>query len=333
MLWSRSQCRRLVTLFRGRFSASCSFSSSFCLNARKKKSQYGDVDTEQYSSLVKSVVSVKASSQTPGSILTEDERLFGSVVKSKAQVSEQVKKPWPLFNEAKSSISPEPQNQNLSRINLQRGSNESRVASVTRILQNTMSAQQLFYLQRWRRRKISELGEEGFKEYTTKMFTQGKLFHAAIDDVLTSGKSLKEAECEEQVSGYLQSISHVLDSITGVKAIESVVRHESLKYLGIVDCVATYKDTLCIIDWKTSEKPKPLLDNTYDNPLQIAAYIGALNSDDNYNYQVENGLIVVAYKDGSPAHSHFLYTDQVETYWERWLLRLEKYMEKDIQQT
>ena len=38
-----------------------------------------------------------------------------------------------------------------------------------------------------------------------------------------------------------------------------------------------FRGTLCLIEWKTSSKPKPLLGDTYDNPLQIVAYLGAVN--------------------------------------------------------
>ncbi|XP_037394209.1 mitochondrial genome maintenance exonuclease 1 isoform X2 [Pygocentrus nattereri] len=303
-----SLCVSRAGLGSGLFSLRRSFSSLPALCGRKKSSEYSSVDSEHYSSLVRAVVSTRTSSQTPESIESEDARLFGAVVRSKPkQAPKTLKNPSPLLNEAKSSVRSEYEAEAMTRIALRRNPDQPTLPSVTKILQKTMSATQLFYLERWKRRKIAELGEEGFKEYRLK----------------------EDVECPEDVAGYLQSIGHVLEDVTGVRAIESVVEHESLKYLGIMDCVAMYRGSLCVIDWKTSEKPKPFIHNTYDNPLQVAAYIGALNSDNNYNYQVENGLIVVAYKDGSPAHSHCLNAEQVTQYWEKWLFRLEEYKEKD----
>lgn len=158
----------------------------------------------------------------------------------------------------------------------------------------------------------------------TDLFRQGKLFHSALEDVLTSHATWKDrspSEYPPEVQGYMQSVSDILEDIRAVRAIESTVQHETLNYLGVVDCVARYRwknwfpdlfstpglsylsffklisltwliqtfscrGVLCVIDWKTSEKPKPFLSNTYDNPLQVAAYAGALNSDANYKYQV-----------------------------------------------
>ena len=37
-----------------------------------------------------------------------------------------------------------------------------------------------------------------------------------------------------------------------------------------------------LIDWKTSEKKKSTLAKTFDAPLQVAAYVGALNHDSRY---------------------------------------------------
>ncbi|XP_008944925.1 PREDICTED: mitochondrial genome maintenance exonuclease 1-like, partial [Merops nubicus] len=161
------------------------------------------------------------------------------------------------------------------------------------------------------------------------LFLQGELFHAALESLFLSEKTAAKEQREDvALSGYLSSVQRVLEDISEVQALESAVQHETLQYLGLVDCVAKYRGQLCVIDWKTSEKPKPFLKNTFDNPLQVAAYIGAINHDANYEFQVRCGLIVVAYKDGSPAHPHFMDPALCSEYWNKWLLRLEEYMDR-----
>ncbi|XP_030297604.1 mitochondrial genome maintenance exonuclease 1 [Sparus aurata] len=317
-------------------SVSC-FSASHCLNSPKRHSPYSSVDSERYSSLVKSVMSVRVSSQTPETLQAEDEHIYGPVVKAQTTSSgPKMRGPktlHPFLNCEETLNLEEPESGQPVRIALNRGQGRSSVPSVTRILQQTLSPDQIFYLERWKKRMIAELGEEGFKQYSLNLFRQGKLFHSAVEEVLTSGtpqnRNLSETpEYPPDVQGYMESISHILEDVGAVRAIESTVQHNALNYLGVADCVARYRGVLCVIDWKTSEKPKPFLRNTYDNPIQVAAYAGALNNDANYKYQVENGLIVVAYKDGSPGHAHKLSSELMLEYWKTWLVRLEEFTEQ-----
>ncbi|XP_031732581.1 mitochondrial genome maintenance exonuclease 1 [Anarrhichthys ocellatus] len=313
------------------------FSAYRCVRSPKRNSPYSAVDSERYSSLVKSVMSSRVSSQTPETLQTEDEHVYGPVVKAPTPSSRpEVRVPktlHPFLHFQETLQAEEPESGPPVRILLNRAGRSS-VPSVTRILQQTLSPDQIFYLERWKRRMIAELGEEGFKEYSQKLFRQGRLFHSAVEDILVSGATWKNrnppesSEYPPEVQGYMESISHVLEDVGAVRATESTVHHDMLNYLGIVDCVARYRGVLCVIDWKTSEKPKPFLSNTYDNPVQVAAYAGALNNDGNYKYQVENGLIVVAYKDGSPAHVHRLSSELMLKYWTTWLIRLEEFTEQ-----
>ncbi|NXS11987.1 MGME1 exonuclease, partial [Neodrepanis coruscans] len=305
-------------------------STSACIYSKKKKENgYEQVDQERYKNLVYSVTSYKTSAQTPETILEEDNLLYGPPDKHRPPVKAGTKSPknWvPLINPNK-IIPPTSSDSNLPRkIELQK----TKMPSVTRVLQQTLSPQQVFYLERWKQKMIAELGKEGFEEYTKNLFLQGELFHSALESIFLSEEvETKEKSEDDVISGYLASVEHVLGDVSEVKALESAVHHESLQYLGLVDCVAKYRGQLCVIDWKTSEKPKPFLKNTYDNPLQVAAYIGAINHDANYDFQVHCGLIVVAYKDGSPAHPHFMDLDLCSQYWNKWLLRLEEYMDRN----
>ncbi|KAM3930802.1 mitochondrial genome maintenance exonuclease 1 [Leptodactylus fuscus] len=334
-------CKRLVDVLPHQtyspvfLSTSCSFQSK-----KKKVNGYEYVDQEKYANLVRTVTTSKSSSQTPERIFEEDSFLYGKVVRSKDPSQEPEPKvpsnPIPLNNPNKVLLSVEKTDPKIPvKIGLPGKSQmtNGKLPSVTRILQQTMPMEQAFYLERWKQRMIMELGEEGFIEYTAAVFSQGKLFHEQLEDLLLSEEQYTEKPDDtEELVGYMNSIEHVLSDVVGVKSLESAVVHSELQYLGFVDCVANYRGKLCVIDWKTSEKQKPNLKNTFDNPLQVAAYMGAINHDQNYNFQVDCGLIVIAYKDGSPAHAHFMDSEKCLHYWDKWLLRLEEYREKKEKQ-
>lgn len=86
-----------------------------------------------------------------------------------------------------------------------------------------------------------------------------------------------------------------------------------------------FRDAMCALEWKTSEKSKPKLSSTYDAPIQICAYLGALNVDKRHSHRSTNGYVVVAYKDGTPANSFFMSDADVKRYWQLWLKRLHEY--------
>ncbi|XP_017368170.1 mitochondrial genome maintenance exonuclease 1 isoform X1 [Cebus imitator] len=302
--------------------------SSYSCGRKKKVNPYEEVDQEKYSNLVQSVLSSRGLAHTPESLLEEDALLYGPVIRHKPpKQDEDTRMPqnwFPIFNPERNDKSNASDPSVPLKIPLQR----NLIPSVTRVLQQTMTKHQAFWLERWKQRMILELGEDGFKEYTSNIFLQGKQFHEALESILSPQETLKERDENLLKSGYIESVQHILKDVSGVRALESAVQHETLNYIGLLDCVAEYQGKLCVIDWKTSEKPKPLLRNTFDNPLQVVAYMGAVNHDTKYSFQVQCGLIVVAYKDGSPAHPHFMDEELCSQYWAKWLLRLEEYTEK-----
>lgn len=199
--------------------------------------------------------------------------------------------------------------------------------TVNVVLNKTRSELGNFFLQRWREKMIKELGEAGFKKHQDAVIWQGTNFHACLQQYL-SGVALGDIQIPERNIGHWNSISAVLAEVSDIQALETNVSHPYLKYKGTLDCVAKYKKTLCVFDWKTSDKAKPLLSNLYDNPLQVAAYLGAVNACADFTAKfgvVEHAAIVVAYTNGEAAHIHRMPPAICHHYWTQWCQRLHQY--------
>lgn len=74
-----------------------------------------------------------------------------------------------------------------------------------------------------------------------------KRFHEALESILSPQEALKRDE-NLLKSGYIESVQHILKDVSGVRALESAVQHETLNYIGLLDCVAEYQGKLCVID-------------------------------------------------------------------------------------
>ncbi|XP_059622654.1 mitochondrial genome maintenance exonuclease 1-like [Phlebotomus argentipes] len=198
-----------------------------------------------------------------------------------------------------------------------------KMPSVGRILQATMPESARAALMRWKLLKIAELGEEGFRELNQRHLTEGARLHGWIEEFFRTRKAPEGATKE----GGWTSVEKVLQTVEP-KIVEARIAHPFLKYHGIVDCVSVINSELHVIEWKKSERVKPTLADTFDAPLQLAAYLGAVNTSlpaHGLSSPVLRGAVIVVYSDGTPAHVHSLDSGDVRAFWRSWLLRLQEY--------
>ncbi|XP_041981216.1 mitochondrial genome maintenance exonuclease 1-like [Aricia agestis] len=196
--------------------------------------------------------------------------------------------------------------------------------SVTLILNKTMTEESRKALEKWKKERIAEMGEQEFQRFYAAQMEVGTKFHNTLKNYFT--QPLTQLRIDKEVEGVWVSVADVLKSISSPKAIESNVVHPMLKYRGIFDAIADYEDKPMLIEWKKSDKPRKSIALTYDNPVQVAAYFGAVCNDLNYkHFNVRDALLVIAYTDGSKADAFHLSTDKLRENWAQWLIRLEEY--------
>ncbi|KAL0879021.1 hypothetical protein ABMA27_003991 [Loxostege sticticalis] len=199
--------------------------------------------------------------------------------------------------------------------------------SVTLILNKTMTDESRNALEKWKQERIAELGEEEFNKFYQAQMAVGTKFHSTLKNYFTQPQT--QLRIEKEVEGVWVSVSDVLKNISSPKAIESNVVHPVLKYRGIFDAIADYEEKPTLIEWKKSDKPRKSILLTYDNPVQLAAYFGAVCNDLNYKHlNVRDALLVIAYTDGSKADVYHLSTDKLREHWAQWLIRLEEFTKK-----
>lgn len=116
---------------------------------------------------------------------------------------------------------------------------DTRLPSISKVLQATMSESARFVLERWKAAKISELGEAGFNRYQQETFEMGKQFHLAIELYLNEGR---EPTANSLVWKLWQSLGTQLKELElNPVLVEKQIIHPDLKYKGIVDNVSYVK--------------------------------------------------------------------------------------------
>lgn len=198
------------------------------------------------------------------------------------------------------------------------------IPSVSKILQATMPLSSRTALLQWKNLKIAELGLDGFEELQQSHLSRGKKFHECIQRYF-SGIKIDDTMVPPDIQELWKSIESRLSEFKSPAILtEEKIHHPFLCYKGIVDCISIHDNVISVIEWKKSDKIKSSVSSTFDAPLQLVAYLGAINSTTFYKNPITKGVITVAY-DGHKADLFQLNENELNRYWKVWLNRLQEY--------
>lgn len=194
--------------------------------------------------------------------------------------------------------------------------------AVTTILKATQPIESVAALSNWR----NKVGNAEANRIALTSRRRGKLLHQWVKEYL-QGLS---PTATSLIQPYCYSIQSVLEKLSDVQLVETVVPNYVERYAGKVDLVARYEGVPCTIELTTAEEPKLQVGKLYDKPLQLVAYGGAINrcyGDSLLGAKIVNALIVVALP-GEDAEIFVLERPQLLEYWQLWLNRLKFFGEK-----
>lgn len=192
-----------------------------------------------------------------------------------------------------------------------------RFPSVTTILNATKPQADRDRLFNWRQR----VGTDEANKIAGTASRRGTKTHKHIQRYLLG----EDTPCPDASRPYWESIKPVLQNIDYVRLVEGSVFHYDLSYSGKVDCVASYKGIPCVCEWKTADKPKGSIKRLYEQPLQLVAYLGAVNQCyQDYSIKIDHALLVVAIPE-TPAEIFWFEPAAMQAYWQQWEQRVAEY--------
>lgn len=193
---------------------------------------------------------------------------------------------------------------------------------VTIILHATQSIESVAAIANWR----NKVGNTEASRISVTSRRRGELLHQWVKDYL-QGLS---PTASSLIQPYCYSVQPVLEKLSDVQLVETVVPNYVEGYAGKVDLVARYQGVPCTIEWTTAEEPKLRVEKLYDKPLELVAYGGAINryyGESLFGSKIVNALIVV----GLPAEDSEIFVlerEQLLDYWQKWLIRLKFFAKK-----
>ncbi|KAH7727971.1 hypothetical protein AAVH_04215 [Aphelenchoides avenae] len=199
-------------------------------------------------------------------------------------------------------------------------------------------------LYNWQYRMVTQMGTPGFRAWMAERQEIGTSFHEIIDSILrelrkgnmkTSDEEVLRTAEEKKCRGYIESLLPIIRSLRpcSYMTMEAFTNHHALFYRGKMDAIIELEGEPTLVDWKTvtsrgktpsEAAPETELSELYANPVQLAAYIGAVNSDPEFERYpiIRQGAVIRGFEDGRPGEIVMMREEQIEEYFEKFLHRL-----------
>ena len=163
----------------------------------------------------------------------------------------------------------------------------------------------------------NSLGHTAADKEMNRAADRGTAVHSMIEKYLDNDANPIVNHLIEHVAEY-NSLKLLLRNINNIITQETALYSDLLKVAGRVDCIAEYKGTLSIIDFKTStnSKDRSIIEDYF---LQTTAY--ALMFEELYGIKIDNIVILMSVEKGVP----LVFKGKVDDYIRPLLFRINTY--------